>query len=131
MASPTCTALHDGGQACTSSATCKSGQCLPGTCSNGTNTCYRNTDCYGRCMTSGNFCTTDSNCGTGTCSNAPSTFCTSDITCMQGSGSAGTCVFPDHCVTGTCQGDIVCADQELVVDYCSQALGALPKPPTN
>jgi hypothetical protein len=133
---PVCTALHEGGERCTSSASCKSGQCNPGTCSNSPSTCYTDAQCYGRCQTGGGYCTTDSNCGEGTCSNSPTTYCSSDIYCDFGSGSgsgsgSGTCVFPDHCQQGTCEGDIVCASTQLVVDYCTSALGALPVPPSN
>jgi hypothetical protein len=134
LPTPSCSALHAGGEHCTSNASCTSGQCNPGMCSNSTSTCYTDAQCYGRCMNSGAFCTTDSNCGQGTCSNSPSSFCTSDLNCNFGSGSgsgSGTCVFTNHCQTGTCQGDIVCASQQLVVDYCTNAIGALPVPPTN
>ena len=130
---PTCTALKDGGQKCSGNASCKSSQCLPGTCSNSTSTCYTDAQCYGRCQTGNGFCQVDRDCGTGTCSNSPTTFCSTDVTCQGlGSGSAGaTCVFTNHCVPGTCQGEIVCAQAQLVVDYCTSALGALPTPPTN
>lgn len=129
---PTCSALHDGGQTCTSSASCKSRQCNPGTCSNSTSTCYTDTQCYGRCMNGGGFCQLDRDCGEGTCSNSPASFCQTDQNCNFGSGTgsgSGTCVFTNHCVPGTCQGDIVCASQQLVVDYCTSAIGALPVPP--
>lgn len=139
-ATPTCTALHAGGEHCTSSSTCASNQCLPGTCTNSTSTCYTDANCGGRCQTGNFFCSVDRDCGNGTCSNSPTTFCSSDLTCQglgsgsgsgSGSGTSGTCVYTNHCMPGTCQGDIVCADAQVVVDYCSQALGALPKPPTN
>ena len=128
---PTCTALHDGGQRCTSNQSCKSNQCNPGTCSNSTSSCYTDAQCYGRCQNGGGFCTQDSNCGEGTCSNSTTTFCTSDLNCNLGSAGSGTCVFTNHCQLGTCQGDIVCAAQQLVVDYCTNAIGSLPVPPTN
>src|SRR3569623_640416 len=134
---PVCSALKDGGQKCTSSSTCKSDEGLPGTCSNSpTSPCDTDAQCGGRCQSGNNFCTQDSNCGEGTCSNSPTTFCSTDFSCENistGSGSAtsGTCVFTNHCVPGTCQGEIVCADAQIVVDYCTSALGALPVPPTN
>ncbi len=134
---PVCSALEDGGQKCTGNATCKSGDCIPGSCSNSpTATCYTDAQCYGRCQNSNAYCTADRDCGTGTCSNSPTTFCSTDVSCQNisnGSGSAtsGTCVFTNHCVPGTCQGEVVCADAQLVVDYCTSALGALPVPPTN
>ena len=137
LPTPVCSQLKEGGQTCTSSSSCKSGDCLPGTCSNSpTSTCYTNAQCYGRCQTGNNFCTQDSNCGNGTCSNSPTTLCSSDFNCQNistGSGSAtsGTCQFTNHCVPGTCQGEVVCADAQIVVDYCTSALGALPVPPTN
>jgi len=130
---PVCTALKDGGQKCTGNTSCKSSQCLPGTCSNSTSTCYMDSQCFGRCQTGNGFCNVDRDCGNGTCSNSATTLCSSDFTCQGlGSGSAGaTCVFTNHCVPGTCQGEIVCASAQLVVDYCTSALGALPTPPTN
>jgi hypothetical protein len=131
QSTPTCSALKDGGQVCTGNASCKSADCLPGTCSNSTSTCYTDANCFARCQTGGSFCTIDSNCGSGTCSNSPTTFCTTDTNCMLGSASTGTCVFTNHCVPGTCMGEVVCADQQLVIDYCTSALGALPVPPTN
>jgi hypothetical protein len=129
LPTPVCSALHDGGQACTGNATCKSNQCLPGTCSNSAQTCYASNQCNSRCATGGNFCNIDSDCGEGRCSNSSTTFCTVDGQCNLGSASSGTCVFTNHCTPGTCQGEIVCASAQLVVDYCTDALGALPTPP--
>jgi hypothetical protein len=37
-------------------------------------------------------------------------------------------VFPNHCLPAACDGNIACDDNELTVDYCQGALGALPVP---
>lgn len=133
---PICTAPKDGGQRCTGNSSCKSNVCVPGRCSHDTGSCYSDDQCAGRCQNGIGFCFVDRDCGAGTCSNSPSTSCSNDLNCQNigaGSGSAtsGTCVFTNPCVPGTCQGDIVCAEAQVVIDYCTSALGALPVPPAN
>jgi len=121
---PVCTALRDGGQPCTGNQTCKSSQCVPGTCAITGNSCYTNSNCYMHCANSTSYCTQDSSCGTGMCS-MTATYCTVPTDCT---GVGNTCVFPIKCVTGTCQGNPVCADAHLTVDYCDAALSSLPVP---
>jgi hypothetical protein len=117
----TCTALHENGDACTSSAACKSNTCLPGTCAGSGTTCFASTGCSGHCADDGSFCTTDSTCAAGTCSGTATT-CFFATDCVAPS----TCVFPVKCLPGECQGDIVCADAHNVVNYCQDALSDLP-----
>lgn len=116
---PVCTEVRDAGQPCTSDQNCKSGQCIPGTCSNSTAECFRDTDCSRRCTNNGFFCTTDSNCGTGTCSTSGIT-CSSSLQCTTGE----TCNFPVRCVAGPCIGSPVCTQAQIVVDYCD-AVGVI------
>jgi hypothetical protein len=122
--SPTCTALRDTGQACTGNASCTSNKCNPGTCAVTFGTCYTNSNCSMHCSNSSSFCSTDSNCGLGTCAQG-GTSCSSDAGC---SGVGNTCVFTNHCVPGSCTGNVVCADNEITVDYCKDALSAVPLP---
>jgi hypothetical protein len=121
--SRTCQALRQGGETCTSNQLCASGQCIPGVCSITGQGCYRGQDCGMRCETSGNFCSQDSNCGNGTCSMTGGT-CSGPGGCTGGIGDV--CNFAIHCVAQTCQGDIVCEDNYLRVDYCTGALSNLP-----
>jgi hypothetical protein len=123
-AQPVCAAVHDGGQPCTGNSSCKSNQCIPGTCSNSTQQCFTNSNCSGRCADDNSICTQDSQCALGTCSMTATT-CTSPLDCT---GTGNTCVFPVRCNPGTCVGTPVCTEAQLVVDYCEDALGALPFP---
>lgn len=121
-----CATLQGPGQPCTGNQSCQSNQCLPGVCSGTTNTCFANTDCGGHCSNNANaFCTVDGNCGNGTCSVGGAT-CNSPAQCV---GIGNTCVFPNTCVLSSCVGDVVCADTQIKVDYCTGAVGALPAPP--
>jgi len=124
---PTCTALHDTGQACTGSASCTSGRCNPGTCSGTGGSCFTNAGCFAHCSNNTFSCTLgqDATCGLGTCSTGGT--CSLAGACAGTTGT-GTCTFPNHCVAGSCDGSVVCADNELTVDYCTGALSALPVP---
>jgi len=119
---PVCTAPGGAGAACTGSAACKSGECIPGTCSGTTsNSCYRDTDCNGRCADDNSFCSTASQCAIGSCmvSGAP---CSTQGAC----GPTDTCVFPVACLPGDCVGEPVCTDGRFTVDYCDDAVSQLP-----
>jgi hypothetical protein len=122
-----CEALHATGQACSGNLSCQSGKCLPGVCSAGAGSCFTNTDCQfnNRCSNNGAFCTTDASCGTGTCS-VGGALCTSAAGCT---GAGNTCVFPNTCILSTCSGNPVCADAQVSVDYCTDAVAARPTPP--
>ena len=51
------------------------------------------------------------------------------LVCRAGAcpgGIGDVCNFPVRCVPQTCQGDIVCEDNYLRVDYCTGALSNLP-----
>ena len=81
--------------------------------------------CFAHCSNNGFLdCTLglDSTCGTGTCTTGGP--CTEATLCPN----AGTCVFPNQCLAASCDGNTACADNELTVDYCQGALGALPVP---
>ncbi|HWO23652.1 MAG TPA: hypothetical protein VNO30_33150 [Kofleriaceae bacterium] len=119
-----CAARQPGGSTCTSSAGCLSGQCAPGQCMGSTQSCFRDTDCSGRCANTGFSCTSSSQCSTGTCS-VGGNLCTTQTSCTAGVGD--TCVFPVLCVPGDCVGDPVCTSQTVSVDYCD-AVGDLPLP---
>jgi hypothetical protein len=122
----TCQPLHNGGEACTSSASCVSNQCLPGMCMRSAGTCYTDLNCGRYCSAGplmGQFCNVDSQCE-GHCSTTTTQICTSNLSCPQGP-PAETCVF-NTCVSDTCVGDIVCANAQITVDYCTGAVGALP-----
>ena len=121
----TCQMLLTGGEACTTSSACESDQCLPGTCSGTTNSCYTSAGCEGSCSAGplvGEFCTTDQNCE-GHCSVTTTETCTSVTICP----GVETCVY-NTCTHPTCDGDIVCAATQVTVDYCSgveSEIGAL------
>jgi hypothetical protein len=121
-----CAVPRDGGQPCTSNQACKSMQCVPGSCSRNNQTCFTNSQCSRFCSAGpliGDFCTTDQNCE-GHCSTTTAQTCTSSTSCPTGE----TCVFYP-CTQDTCMGDIVCAAQQVTVDYCTGAVGALPTAP--
>jgi len=120
---PVCTARLPGGSACTSSAGCQSGQCVPGQCMGTANSCFRDLDCGGRCADDNSFCTTAANCATGSCSVGLNA-CTSNTQCTAGGGD--TCNFPVACLPGDCIGDPVCTAATITVDYCTGALNELP-----
>jgi len=122
-----CTAVRDGGQPCTGNTSCKSNQCIPGTCSNSVQSCFTNSNCSGRCADDNSICAQDNQCSTGQCS-LTATLCTSPLDCA---GVGNTCVFPVRCVPGTCMGSPVCTQAQLVIDYCEDALGDIPFPVTN
>lgn len=117
----TCTPLHENGERCTGSTTCKSNLCLPGTCADTGTTCFSSANCAGRCADDNSFCTTDSTCAAGTCSGTATT-CFSQADCT----APATCVFPVQCIHAACQGDVICAEAHVVVDYCRGALTNLP-----
>lgn len=118
---PMCTALHRVGERCTSAASCASGRCHPGTCAGSTQTCFVGAECEGRCANDGSSCTEDVECApSGTCSQSPSTSCTSASQC----GAGNECVFP-ACLH-ECEGNVVCADNHVVADYCQGAISDLP-----
>lgn len=119
---PVCTARLPGGSACTSSSGCASGQCVPGTCTGTSNTCFRDTDCSGRCADDNSFCTTAANCALGTCS-VSLTSCSQQSQCTM---VGDVCNFPVQCLPGDCLGDPVCTAATLTVDYCTGALNELP-----
>lgn len=125
-AAPTCTEVRDGGEPCTSSNGCKSNQCIPGTCAGSTQSCFTDANCSGRCADGSGACTQDFQCSLGQCS-VSMTDCSSTAGCPIGE----TCVFPVTCNPGDCVGDPVCAQAQIVVDYCEDALGDLPFPATN
>lgn len=120
-----CTARGDGGDPCTSSAACKSFQCIPGTCA-GANPfqCFEDLDCNGRCADDNMPCTTDSQCQIGACSVTTTTQCTVNGQCP----GVETCVFPVRCLPGDCVGDPVCTSAQITADYCTGALNDLPIP---
>lgn len=121
----TCAPLQGPGQPCTGDQSCKSDQCLPGTCAGNNNTCFTNADCDGRCSNNNQNCQADRDCGNGTCS-------IGGTTCNQASqctGAGNTCVFPNTCNLSTCLGNIVCADSQFSADYCLGAVSSLPSPP--
>lgn len=122
---PVCAALRAPGDACTSNSMCASFQCLPGTCSGTNQTCYANDDCFGHCEDDNSFCFDASDCGNGTCSvnNVP---CQSDFDCTGGVGDV--CNFTTLCLPAECLGDPVCGEAFFTVDYCDDALVALPLP---
>jgi hypothetical protein len=122
-ATAACAPLRNPGEACTSNATCESKQCNPGTCMGSTATCFSAADCIGRCAGTGFTCTTDSNCAAGTCAVGGAT-CFSPTGC----GVGNTCVFPVACTHPTCDGDVVCGERHVVVDYCQAAINDLPVP---
>ena len=121
----TCAPLRGPGETCTGSQSCKSNQCLPGTCSGSTNTCFADTDCGGRCSNNQQGCQMDRDCGNGTCS-VGGTTCQNANQCT---GVGNTCVFPNTCTLSSCVGNVVCADTQLTVDYCNGAVSSMPNPP--
>jgi hypothetical protein len=126
---PTCTELRDGGGACTSDAGCKSGDCIPGTCSGSTQTCFTSATCGRRCTNNGAACTQDSQCG------VPGVCMGTTIACSTGNPCLGgeTCVFPMVCQQTTCVGNPVCSTAQIVADYCTGAIGEIDDvfPPNN
>ena len=122
--SPTCQMLRDTGQACTGNQSCVSSKCIPGICAGTGQQCFANNQCSMHCSNNNNFCSQDSNCGVGTCS-MTATSCSFPSDCV---GVGNTCNFTNRCVPGTCGGSITCADNELTVDYCKNALSTLPIP---
>jgi hypothetical protein len=113
---PTCIEPLAAGSACTTSAACESKDCLPGTCAGTTSTCYKDTDCGGRCADDGSFCSNSGNCAIGTCQMTGFS-CSTPTQC----GTGDTCVFPVACILGDCIGDPVCSTPRVVVDYCDAA----------
>jgi hypothetical protein len=125
---PICTSVRDGGQPCTSDSACKSGDCIPGTCAGSTQSCFTSATCGRRCTNNGATCAQDSNCGPGQCSVTTTMMCNNTTMFCPG---IETCVFPLLCQPGACVGTPVCAQAQLVVDYCQDALGDVPFPMTN
>ncbi|HWU87006.1 MAG TPA: hypothetical protein VN253_07015 [Kofleriaceae bacterium] len=123
-AAPVCAAVHDGGLPCTSNNACKSNQCIPGTCSGSTQSCFTNGNCASRCANNNNTCFQDRDCAPGQCS-LTATACTIPTDCI---GAGNTCVFPVRCNPGTCVGTPVCSEPQVVADYCQAALNDLPVP---
>jgi hypothetical protein len=123
---PICTERGAGGDPCTGSGSCLSGQCIPGTCAGTNNSCFTDTQCNGHCADDNSFCTQPSDCGIGMCSMSAVT-CTSNTQCIS-PPVGNTCVFPVQCLPGDCVGDPVCTAQTIIVDYCTGALGQLPIP---
>jgi hypothetical protein len=118
----TCTPVHAVGEPCTGNASCATNTCLPGTCAGISETCFGDLDCSAHCADDGSFCLNDGSCQIGTCSLTP-TSCTLPTDCT---GVDNTCVFPVKCLPAQCQGDVVCAEAHVAVDYCSGALNSLP-----
>lgn len=124
IAPSVCTARAPGGAACTSDAACQSGDCVPGVCMNGGFQCFRDSQCPMRCSNNPNTsCSTSANCGNGTCSTTTTQTCGIGLPACPG---IETCVFPNTCVPGDCVGDPVCTAANIDIDYCTDALGALP-----
>jgi hypothetical protein len=122
---PVCEALHDAGQACTSSQSCKSGACNPGTCTGTTQSCFTASNCSKHCSSTGAYCNQDGDCGLGHCSVTTTQTCYQQGTCP----GVETCVLPYQCLPGMCTGNIVCAATEVTVDYCTDAIQNLPLTP--
>jgi len=122
---PVCTPLRQPGEACVGNDSCKYKSCLPGTCAGTATACYLNSQCYGRCANNGANCTIDAQCGVGHCSIATTMLCNYPTDC---STAQGTCVFPYTCMPPTCQGNVVCADVTMQIDYCTDTLSSLPLP---
>ena len=119
---PVCTVPQPAGSACVSDSACESKDCIPGTCAGPSpTTCFKDTDCSGRCADDGSFCSTSASCATGTCQLSGFS-CSTPTSC----GTGDTCVFPVACVIGDCVGDPVCSVSRVVVDYCDGALNAIP-----
>jgi len=124
---PTCSQLLAGGQVCPSSAACMSGVCNPGTCEGTGTTCQGSSECEGHCSNDAAVSCSpglDYECGEGHCSITTGDFC--DLTSQCPTGE--TCVLPATCIAGVCDGS-VCSENEVTVDYCTGALGALPGAP--
>jgi hypothetical protein len=119
-----CAPVRAPGEPCTSSDACMSARCNPGMCAGTTQTCFQDSNCGGRCEDDNSNCFQDSNCGIGACAISAAT-CTSQVQCT---GVGDTCVFPVRCLGGDCIGEPLCADRQLVIDYCQDALGDLPVP---
>ena len=119
---PTCTVPQPKGAACTSDAGCASRDCIPGACSGPfSSTCFKDTDCTGRCADDGSSCTQDGQCALGTCQIAGFS-CSTPTSC----GVGDTCIFPVACVPGNCEGEPVCSIARVTVDYCQGALSSIP-----
>lgn len=119
---PVCTARQPGGSTCTGDSGCESFECIPGVCAGPSpSSCYRDTDCSGRCADDGSFCSGPSSCASGTCQTSGA-FCSTPTSC----GLADVCIFPVACVPGDCVGDPVCSSAQITIDYCTDALGQLP-----
>ena len=119
---PTCTALRDSGQPCDGNQACKNNQCLPGTCQGLGFSCFDNATCGMRCSNSTfTSCTTNCSltgggCGFGRCSVSGASCCVTGDCGTTG----GTCSTPPGtCQAVPCVGDVVCANVELTVDYCT------------
>ncbi|HEY1556572.1 MAG TPA: Dickkopf N-terminal cysteine-rich domain-containing protein [Kofleriaceae bacterium] len=127
QATPVCSALLAGGTSCPSSEACMSGVCTPGTCEGTATTCVGNNECEGHCSNDTALSCSpgfDYECGEGHCSISTADFCDTASNCPLGE----TCVLPAMCVAGVCQGS-VCSENEITVDYCTGALGAVPAAP--
>ena len=119
-----CAAPRAIGEACSGNASCQSNRCTPGICAGALQLCFNDSQCGGTCEDDNSPCTTDANCGFGQCSISLFT-CASTAQCADPND---VCLFPVRCNVGRCTGDIVCADNYQVVDYCEDALEALPLP---
>jgi hypothetical protein len=119
---PVCTARGGAGAPCTGSSACESGTCIPGSCA-GTigDSCFEDTDCFGRCADDGSFCNDASDCAIGTCMMSGFS-CSTPTSC----GTSDTCIFPVQCLPGDCVGDPVCSVPQITVDYCEDAVSQLP-----
>jgi hypothetical protein len=123
---PVCTPLHGNGEPCTGNSSCTSNRCLPGTCGVSMNPCFTDADCSFQsfCADDHSFCNQDGQCALGTCSTT-ATSCFSQADCV---GFGNTCVLPVPCVPDTCPDRATCADDQIVVDYCTSPLASLPIP---
>lgn len=132
---PVCAALREPGERCTGDASCKSRECIPGTCSNSGFQCTSNDDCDGRCTDNLSSCTSDAQCGGRRRCSGTGALCTMALppdpepcpvgqTCCP---AAQTCDAVT-CTLDQCEGDIVCAENLVLVDYCQGAIGDLPIP---
>jgi len=105
------------GVGCESDWECSTGYCIPGVCANG-DPCYTDSQCGGFCSASGNSCYDDYDCDR-YCQLA-GYYCSSDLDCPDPGDSC-----PPNTCEGSCNGQPVCGEQYLVVDYCEDTIAAL------
>lgn len=110
----TCQARKALGVGCESDWECSSSYCIPGTCSNG-DPCYADSQCGGTCSADGYSCYDDLDCSR-SC-NLTGYYCTTDLDCPDPGDSC-----PVNTCEGGCNGQPVCGEQYLVVDYCEDTI---------